>query len=692
MLLKDKLNKFWIVTGKAGETSSDSIKAHGPVYNTRVLFIVGFAFFIYKIKKIKIIKIKRRDKDMKYEKLARSIIENVGGKENVNSLTHCITRLRFKLKDESKANTETLKKMEGIVTVIKSGGQYQIVIGNHVPDVYAEVAAIGGFQTASAEDAVEKSGALNKFIDIVSGVFTPILGVLCATGMIKGFNALFVSLHLLSDKSGTYIILNAIGDCLFYFFPIFLGYTAAKKFKLNEFTGMAIGAALVYPTIAGLTSGKPLYTLFTGTVIASPVYLTFLGIPVILMSYSSSVIPIILSTYVGSKIEGLFKKVIPDVVKTFLVPFCTLLVTIPLAFLAIGPVATWLGNLMGAATLAIYNLSPIIEGLFMGAFWQVFVIFGLHWGLVPILINNLTVLHYDPVIAPFFAASFAQTGVVLAVLLKTRNQKLKSIAFPAFISGIFGVTEPAIYGISLPTKKPFILSCAAASIGGGIIGLMGAKMYMFGGLGIFGIPSFISSKGIDRGFYGAIASIIVSFILGFLLVFATYKDEEVTDDNKAQHSADALVKQETVLSPSKGTVISLTEVKDEAFSKCALGKGIAIEPTEGKIVSPVDGVVTTMFPTGHAVGITSDKGTEVLIHIGMDTVKLNGKYFTIKAKQGEAVKAGQILVEFDIQAIKAEGYSLTTPVVITNSDKYLDIIETDAKNIDFKQDLLTVMI
>jgi PTS system beta-glucosides-specific IIC component len=631
---------------------------------------------------------------MKYEKLAKDIIKNIGGKENVNSLTHCVTRLRFKLKDESKANTEVLKNMEGVVTVVKSGGQYQVVIGNHVPDVYDDVVAIGGFQTA-AEDGTsdEKVGIVNKFIDTISGVFTPILGVMCAAGMIKGFNALFVALHLLSDKSGTYTILNAIGDSIFYFFPIFLGYTSAKKFKLNEFTGMGIGAALVYPTISALTAGKPLYTVFNGSVLQSSVYLTFLGIPVILMSYSSSVIPIILSTYVGAKIEKVFKNVIPDVVKAFLVPFCTLLVTVPLAFIVIGPVATWAGKLIGAATLAIYNLSPIIAGLFIGAFWQVFVIFGLHWGLVPIMLNNISVLHYDPVIATFFAASFAQTGVVLAILLRTKNPKLRTIAVPAFISGIFGVTEPAIYGVTLPRKKPFIISCIGASVGGGILGAMGSKMYMLGGFGIFGIPSYIGPKGFDRGFYGAIISIIVGFALGFIIMFVVgLGDEDINEGIKDKNKQNALVKQEILVSPLKGTIKSLAEVKDEAFSKGALGKGIAIEPSEGKVISPVDGVITTLFPTGHAIGITSNNGAEILIHIGMDTVQLEGKYFETKVKQGDAIKAGEELVQFDIKAIKAEGYSLTTPVVITNSDKYLDVIETDVKNIDYKQDLLTVMI
>jgi PTS system beta-glucosides-specific IIC component len=430
--------------------------------------------------------------------------------------------------------------------------------------------------------------------------------------------------------------------------------------------------------------------LFAGTIIESPVYITFLGIPVILMSYTSSVIPIILATYVGAKIENEFKKIIPDVVKMFLVPFFTLLVIVPLTFIVIGPLATWAGKLLGALTLSIYNLSPIVAGLFMGAFWQVFVIFGLHWGFIPIAINNLTVLHHDPILALTFAASFAQTGVVGAILLKTKNTKLKGLCIPAFISGIFGVTEPAIYGITLPRKKPFILSCIGGSLGGAILGLMGTNMYMIGGLGIFGIPGFLGPNGMDSGFYGSIIAAVGGFLIGFVLMLFT-KLEDKEEVQKAKEET-PLVKQEIVVSPVKGEVRPLSEVKDEAFSSGALGKGIAIEPTEGKVVAPVDGVLTTFFPTGHALGITSDSGAEILIHVGMDTVQLDGKHFIPKVKQGDAVKVGDVLLEFDIKAIKSEGYSVITPIIVTNSTQYLDVIETDKKAINYKEDLLTVII
>ncbi|MEK3714839.1 beta-glucoside-specific PTS transporter subunit IIABC [Paenibacillus sp. FSL R7-0333] len=632
---------------------------------------------------------------MKYEALAKDIIKHVGGKENINGLSHCVTRLRFKLKNEAAANTDVLKNMDGIVTVIQSGGQYQVVIGNHVSEVYAQVMTAGGLQEGGSETASgEKMGLFNSFIDMISGVFSPTLGVLAATGMIKGFTALFLTVGLLTKESGTYQILNALGDCLFYFFPIFLGYTSAKKFGANIFIGMAIGATLVYPSFGTITAaGEPLYTLFSGTIFESPVYITFLGIPVILMSYTSSVIPIIISTYIGSKLEAFFRKVTPSVVRTFLVPFFTLLVTVPLALIAIGPISTWAGQLLGQGTLFLYNLSPVIEGLLVGAFWQVFVIFGLHWGLVPIALNNMAVLKSDPILAASFGASFAQTGAVLAIMLRTKNAKLKSLSIPAMISGIFGVTEPAIYGITLPRKKPFILSCVAAAVGGGIVGLMGTKGYILGGLGIFGIPSYISPDGMDKGFYGAIAAIVISFILGFILVFFSgFKDEEAVDSKSGGTARSVLVKQETVGSPLKGQIRALSELTDEAFSTGAMGKGIAIEPLEGKVYSPVDGVLTTLFASGHAIGITSDNGVDILIHVGKDTVKLKGKHFTPRAKQGDTVTKGQLLMEFDVAAIREAGYTLTTPVIISNSGEYLDVIETDQKSVDYRENLLTVMI
>lgn len=628
---------------------------------------------------------------MKYEQLAKQIIEGVGGTDNVTSVFHCVTRLRFKLKDESIADTEGLKKLDGVVTVMKSGGQYQVVIGNQVSDVFADVVAIGGLKTESMDisDADEPVGNLfDRFIDLISGIFTPTLGVLAASGMIKGLVALLTAFSVFPANSGTIIILTAAGDAMFNALPIFLGYNAAKKFRSNPFIAMAIAAAMIYPSIASLAplavSDKAfpvLYTLFKGSLFEAPVRITFFGIPVIMMSYASSVIPIILSTYVSSKVEKFFSKVIPDVVKMFLLPFFTLLVMVPVTFLVIGPIATWAGDLLGAATSSLYNFNPILTGIFLGGFWQIFVMFGLHWGLVPIMLMNLGTIGYDPIVVLSFGCSFAQIGAVAAVYLRTQNKKTKALSIPAFISGIFGVTEPAIYGVTLPLKKPFYASCIAGAVGGGILGFFKTLAYTSGGLGIFAYPSYLNPKtGIDTAFYGALIASVVSLVLGFIFAYLIgFKEEPIAETskpsiNKEKNSVLELQNVEgEIHSPLSGKVVPLAEVKDEVFSSGAMGAGVAIYPSEGRLVAPVAGTVSTIFPTGHALGLISTDGIEVLVHLGMDTVELKGKGFMAYVKTGDQVKQGDLLIEFDQKMIEAAGYDMISPIVITNSIDYQEI-------------------
>ena len=475
----------------------------------------------------------------KYDGLARIIIQNVGGKSNINSVAHCITRLRFKLKDESKANKDVLEATDGVIKVMQSGGQYQVVIGNNVADVYDAVLEVGHFQGAGTVDedgnAVDdgesdggKKSPVSILIDMISGVIQPTLGVLAATGIIKGLLALFSFLNILPATSGTYQVLYAVGDGFFYFLPIILGYTAAKKFKMNEF----IGIALCYPAMVNITGGEVLGTLFAGTAFEMSYYTTFLGIPVIMPAsgYTSSVVPIIIACALGAMLEKWLRKVIPDVIKLFVVPFLTLVVMVPLTYLVIGPIATILCNLLTAIFSVIYGIPVVgglIAGVLIGASCQVLVIFGLHWGLVPLALINYATLGYDFILSPYFCVSFAQTFVVLAMLLKTRDDKLKKIALPAFISGIFGVTEPAIYGVTLPKKKPFIYSCIGGAIGGGFIGFMGARSYTMGGLGLFGLPSYIDTvgdTGIQSLIYVVIGTVIAS-VIGFVLTWVLYKDE-----------------------------------------------------------------------------------------------------------------------------------------------------------------------
>lgn len=643
----------------------------------------------------------------KYETLAKEIVKNVGGKENVSSLVHCITRLRFKLKDESKANDEVLKNMDGVVTVMKSGGQYQVVIGNHVPDVYAEVMPLLGLAEGEADQEGDApSGSLfNRAIDTISGIFQPILGIMAACGMVKGLNALFVALGLYSDACGGYLILNAIGDGLFNFLPLFLGYTAAKKFNLKPMLGLVIGAIMCYPTIqnsALSAGGNALYTLFSGTMFESKVYTDFFGIPLIGMDYTGTVIPVIFVVYFASKCEKFFKKFVPDLVKFFFVPMLTLLVAIPAGLLLIGPLATFGSTLIAEAVMTVRNFSPMLAGAIVGLTWQILVIFGLHWGFIPVYINNIMTNGFDNVMMPFFACTFATSAVVLAIFFKTKNKQIKEMALPNFISGIFGVTEPAIYGILLPLKKPFIISCIVGGIGGGFYGAFNFRKFMMGGMGIFEFPAMIEPDGSMGNLIVAVGGVIISMVLGFVLTMIFYKEKETVTVQGTEHAQgdlpgsegegqEKIIKQVEIASPMKGKVLKLDSVQDAAFASGVLGKGAAVLPEEGKVFAPASGVVSALFPTLHALGMETDDGIQILIHIGLDTVQLNGEGFEAMVKQGDRVEKGQLLITFDIDFIKSRGYCIETPVLISNSDEFLDVVETSSEQTEPGELFLNVL-
>ncbi len=661
----------------------------------------------------------------KYHALAEDIVKNVGGKENVLGLVHCITRLRFTLKDESLANDEVLKNMDGVVTVMKSGGQYQVVIGNHVPEVFEDVMPLLSLSEGNAPQEEKKSGKLlDRAIDVVSGIFQPILGIMAACGMLKGLNTLLVTLGLYSDTCGGYMIINAAGDALFTFLPLFLGYTAAKKFKLKPMLGLAIGAAMCYPAIqqsALSAAGEPLYNILSGTMFSSPVYIDFFGIPIISVDYTGTVIPVILAVWFASKCEKLFNKFIPDLVKFFFVPMLTLLITLPVAILFLGPIATFGSTLISEFTLAIRSFSPLLAGAVVGATWQILVIFGMHWGFIPVYINNVMTLGYDNVMMPFFACTFATSAVVLAIFFKTKDKQLKEMAIPNFISGIFGVTEPAIYGILLPLKKPFILSCIAGGIGGAFYGHFNFRKFILGGMGIFELPNMMNPDGTMGNIIVAFAGIGITMVIAFALTMIFYKDKEqaavadgaanvsaaeagastanVSEANasaaeesgvsaKTNHVTDK--KEMVIASPLKGTVVNLSDVQDEAFSSGALGKGAAVMPAEGVIYAPADGTISAFFPTGHAIGMTTTDGVELLIHVGMDTVQLEGKGFTPLAKAGDVVKKGQKLLEFDMDLITKAGFSMVTPVLVANTAEYAAVIPVNKENVSAGDALICV--
>lgn len=619
----------------------------------------------------------------KYEELAKFIVEKVGGKENINSLTHCITRLRFQLADEGKADEQALKNADGIVTVMKSGGQFQVVIGNHVPYVYADVCEAAGIKEENEESKeTEKKGAFNKLIDIISGCFQPILGPLCAAGIVKGLNAVLLLILGAGFKaSGTYLILNAIGDSVFYFLPVILGYSAARKFNVQPLIGMLIGATMCYPAIQKSTlqaAGEALGSL----PMIGDYYTKFIGIPFVAGDYTSSVVPVLVVVAFAGKVQKLAKKYIPEVIQNFFVPFTVLIVSVPAGLLVIGPVVSVITGFLSQIFAGLYSFSAVLTAMVVGMLWQVLVIFGLHWAIIPISIMNMTNLGYDTVIAGSFGCSFATTAAIVAMFLKIKNKKRKALAASAAISGICGVTEPAIYGFALPEKIPFICSLIGSGIGGAVLGFFGTKKYSMGGLGIFGIPNYLNPTGTgESGLVGVLLGIGIAAVVAFVLTTILWKDKSEEEEGpKEKASAD--IKQETILSPMAGTTIPLEQVKDEAFSQGILGRGIAVRPLDGEVYAPFTGTVETLFPTKHAIGLVSDKGCELLIHIGFDTVKLEGRHFTAHVKQGDHVVKGQKLLSFDKEQMEKEGYVLDTPVIVTNFDQYADIAgqnETDVK-------------
>lgn len=607
-----------------------------------------------------------------YTELAKDIVAHVGGKDNITKLVHCVTRLRFSLKDESKADTDYLMERDGVVTIVKAGGQYQVVIGNHVPDVYAAVLAVGGLQGAGAVDADEEDGIkknpLDAFIDIVSSIFQPFLGPLAAAGIIKGIVAILTAfLGWTASNNGVALVLTAAGDGFFQFLPMMIAVNAARKFKMNDFTALAIAAALVYPNLEASV-----------TALGKAGAANFFGIPLTMPTggYLSTVIPAILAVWVASHIEKFMRKVTPDTVKLFIVPFVTLVVSVPLTFLLVGPIANGASNLLGSFLTAVHGFNPVVYGLLLGALWQVMVMFGLHWGLVPLAILELTQKGAGVILGAAILPCFTQTGVLAAIYLKTKEEKVKAITMPALISSIFGVTEPAIYGVTLPMRTPFIISCIVSGIVGAFVGFFNMTMYSFGALGVFVYPSLVSPDGNFMSMYVALIGTVLAIALSFTIqMFVPIPTLYTKKENKAvvEDGEKASVKKQILVSPITGKVIPLSETPDAVFASGAMGKGVAIEPSVGEVVAPADGVIRLLFPTNHAIGLATDDGAELLIHVGMDTVALDGKGFTAHVVQGSKVKKGQLLLSFDIDAIKEAGYPVTTPIIVTNMSRFRDL-------------------
>lgn len=621
---------------------------------------------------------------MDNQAVGKRVWEAVGGEKNVNSLVHCATRLRFKLKDESVADTQKLKQDPDVIQVVQSGGQYQVVIGSNVADVYQAIVDEQGLTDQSGTEDQSKN-PLNRLIDIISSIFTPFLGAMAAAGILKGFLSLATVLGWLSADTGAYQILFAAADGVFTFLPVMLAFTAAKKFKTNQFLSVAIAMALVYPAITQLAGAG-------GAV-------DFFGLPIVLAQsgYTSSVIPIILAVWVQSKFEPLVKKVIPQFLQMIFVPMIVLLVMVPLTFLLLGPIGTVIGNGLGSLFNSIYSFSPLVAGLIMGSLWQVFVMFGMHWGFVPIMFLNIEQYGFDVMVPMLLPAVLAQGGAALAVAIRTKDTKLRSLGISSTITSLFGITEPTVYGVTLPLKKPFVVACLSAGIGGAMIGFAGVKAFSSGLVSLLTIPTFISTnQAVESNVTMAILATALSFVLAFVGTLIVGFDETVQDEKletiQQTTAGDTISSaRHNLKSPLSGKVLPLSDVPDKVFSSGAMGKGLAIDPEKGELIAPADGEITTIFPTGHAVGLTTKDGIEILMHIGMDTVELEGQGFETFVKQGDQVKAGDLLVRFDIEAIKAAGYSVITPIVITNTEHFADVLELNQEELIASEDFLAIV-
>ncbi len=588
-----------------------------------------------------------------HAKTAAGVLAGVGGENNVQSLVHCATRLRFVLKDESKADAAAIRAVPGVITTAQAGGQYQVVIGNDVPDVYAAIQAqtkVGG--DAGAEDG-PKGNLFNRFIKMISAIFTPILWALAGTGLLKAFLAAAVTFGWMDATTSTYTILNALSDALINFLPLALAITAARYFKASEFTSFAIAGALVYPSITALTGAPDV---------------TFFGIPVTMVSYVSSVIPVIIIVWLQSHAERFLLRVLPGAIRRFVTPMIVVLVAVPLVFVVIGPISALIGGGLASGIGWVFQTVPWLGGAIMGGLWQVFVIFGLHWGLVPLFQLEYQTTGMILLIGPVFAAVLAQAAAVAGVFARTRNKNLRSLAAPATLSGFLaGITEPAIYGINLPLKRPFAFGIVGGALGGAIIAMGGVFSTAFVVPSGLALPALLGNGNMVMLGIGLAVAILVPFLLTLLIGFA-----DPVDDTAATPAA---ATDTVVLNPVDGSVVALSEVPDAAFADGSLGKGVAVRPTSGAVYAPFDASVVAAFPTGHAIGLRGVDGVELLIHVGLDTVKLGGQHFSLKVSSGQEVKAGDLLLEFDGDAIERAGYDLITPVIVTNGDLYPDVAD-----------------
>ncbi|WP_405113118.1 beta-glucoside-specific PTS transporter subunit IIABC [Paenibacillus sp. FSL K6-1217] len=612
---------------------------------------------------------------MDYKQTAKTIFDKVGGNDNINEVIHCSTRLRMNLKNPKEAKTDEIKSIDGIMGAVYSGGQYQVIVGNDVGYVYNELIKLLDTKKKPAQEEPKKrdlsfKGLFDSFAGIITGIFQPIIPAIAASGMLKALLLLSTSLNLLTKESQLYLLLSFIADAAFYFLPVLLAFSSSQKFKTNPYISVTLAGVLLHPKLIALLAGE--------------VPVQFAGLPVPNVSYASSVIPIILTVWLMSYVERFAEKVSPGPVKIFLKPMIVILVMAPLALVVLGPLGNYLGQGLSDGLFWIQGKFGWLTVVILSVILPFIVMFGMHKVFYPVIFAAMVSPGYETLIhSAMLSSNIAQGAGALAVWFLAKDKKLKQIALPAGISGLFGISEPALYGIHLKLKRTMVACMIGAGSAGLFAGIVNLKAYAAVGPGIASLPMFIGEK---NNFMYALITLGISLVVTPIAVyFIGFKEDtgglqpeaatvKSSDVPAAPQETGRLKSRMVIFAPIEGEAIPLREVKDEAFAQEAMGQGMAIKPGKGEVVAPFDGTVETVFRTKHSIGLKSVEGVEVLIHVGLDTVKLKGQHFNVVVQEGDTIKHGQLLMEFDMKAIEAAGFDTTTPVIVTNTPDYLEIL------------------
>lgn len=612
----------------------------------------------------------------KYEGLAHDIIEKLGGKKNITEGYHCQTRLRFKVLDESKIDIKGLESLDGVTKYIFNAGVHQIVIGTHVKDVFEEIEKIIDLDPTK-EVQVEKKGSLTAIIEFVAATFQPVIPALSGAGMVKAVLALLIVFQVISPESQTYYLLNMFADGVFFFLPIILAFTEAQKLRCNPILAASVAAMMMHPNWGALvTAGDPVKF--------------FEIIPFTLATYTGSVIPILLVIFVQSYVEKFLNRVIPKSVELVFVPMLTFLVMGTLAFSVLGPIGSIIGGYLATFFTFLSINASWVPAVLIGGFLPIMVMFGLHNGVAPLGVMQMAELGYDSIFGPGCVCSnIAQATAAAVVAFRTKDKKLRQLATSGSITAYMGITEPVLYGVNLPKKYPLISAMIGGGLGGLYAGLTNTHRFATGSSGIPAILLYIGDDTM-RFFWNIVIALIISAVstavLTYVLSFKFEKEANIPE------MKEVILEDTLMISPIRGQIIPLSAVHDEAFASEALGKGFAIAPAEGKVVAPFDGKIAAIFPTKHAIGLVSETGVEILIHVGLNTVELNGKYFEALVEADEIVKKGQPILTFDLEKIQAVGYDTQVPIVVTNTPQYSSIETIGSGQTDCDEAILAVRV